>query len=172
MTHLSFPSPASARDHDEMCQPRGGLGSPGAACRCSTSEETVWRPVKPHLCLFMLSQVTCPVNRLARDVSGLPDAQRLHVRRAGDLLVVTEADDLHCTGKSLFATRLVDFATLSLFRMTLVAPVRIEPSRLRAATGIITLAWRDGRWRMQAVGRLAGTSQGQKSIFDATEIFD
>ena len=121
MTHQSLLLPASVDDTSLGLEPCSGRHRSSRTALQHPSSETIWRPVKPCFSLFMLSQVTCPVSRLARDACGLPGAQRLHVRRAGDLLVVTEADDLHCPGKSLFAARLVDFATLSLFtRLSLV----------------------------------------------------
>lgn len=128
--------------------------------------------VEPEFALFMMTTTKCPACRLLQQAAGLPVSHRIHVRRAGDLLTITDAEDLHQVGVPLIARHAIDFPGLAMFRMLSEPPDSMPSMRFRSAAGTVTLGLRDGYWTLTAVGRADGASSTHDHIYHATELRD
>ena len=131
-----------------------------------------WQPVRPNFSLFMTNRVRCSACRLALEARGRGPTQRMYVRLAGDLLAVTEADDLHRPGRSMFATHTLDFGQVTLYLMLTEPPKNVDPERFRPAAGSLILSWEDGRRRLKAIGVAGGLGSTHDCLIDAVEMPD
>ena len=128
--------------------------------------------VDPDLTLFMQTTSKCAACRTLQQASGVSINRRLHVRRAGDLLFMTVADDLHCVGLPLVARRVTELPGMTLYQLLAEPPAGGKCRELRPAAGIVTLARRDGYWTLKAVGQLHGAPTPHGHIYAATELKD
>ena len=131
------------------------------------SQPVSWSPTRPEFTMFMRHEITCPACRMARQAAGLDVSIRLHVRRSGDLLTITEANDLHRPGCSLVATQLSEFRSVGLYRLVDQTPAGACWDRFLPATGIVRIARTGGRRRLRVLGMAKGLVAHRDVIFDA-----
>ena len=96
-------------------------------------------------------------------------ASRLHVVLTADLLIVTEADDLHEPGRCISARQILGFSRWSMFQLLDTPAPGISFERHVAAAGIAVLTWQDRHRRLKVFGFAAGFPAEDDCIFDAIE---
>lgn len=135
-------------------------------------ERQRWRPVSRDFAVFVENHASCPACRLARQTGAVGSARRFHVIRSGDLLAVTDADDLHDPGGTIFARHIMDTDGHALFRMLGEPPRNAGSVRFRPAAGVLIMSYRNGRRQFQAIGIADGFAAHHDYILDAIETYD
>jgi len=125
-----------------------------------------WQPVQPELTLFMSDRTTCTVCQWAREAAGLPRDRRLHVKLSGNILTVTEIEDLHRPGRRLIAAHCDCVGTLKVYRLT---GSRVDNDSVVPAAGMATLRWLGGRHRLTILGVAEGFKSHGDVLIDAIE---
>ena len=129
-----------------------------------------WLPVQTEFSVFMSNETHCPACRLGNAVGMSMSASRLHVRRSGAMLFVTEADDLHDLGRCIQARHAMQLPAMTLYRLVAEPAIRSDKARFRAAAGIVSLSGRNGHLQLRAFGLADTFCSYRDRLFDATEI--
>ncbi len=127
---------------------------------------------EPHFALFMMPTTICAACRLLQQAGAQPVRHRLHVRRDGNLLTITDATDLHRAGPPLFAMHVRDFSKHSLFRMLSEPPNDKPGPRFRSTSGMVMLGLRDRSWMLRVVSWASDDRPMNGQVYQAVEIKD
>lgn len=96
--------------------------------------------------------------------------QRLHVRRSGNLLIITEADDLHTASSFLVARHLSDVAGYSVYQLLSQLPGGASQQRFRAGTGAVSIRRKARRRCLKLVGQLDTNGRPIEAFIEAIEM--
>lgn len=130
------------------------------------------REVNPTFTLFMQTTTKCAACRLLQEGAGLPTSHRIHVRRSGKVLIITDADNLHDVGPPLIAVQDDSHKNKTVYHLASDLPPGMPALEFRPATGTVTLSLCDGYWTLTAIGRPHGAVTTHDHIYHATELRD
>lgn len=156
---------------DRIAGAEAPIGEPSPAPAGLVAGSSV-RTTEPTYALFMTTTTKCPACRLLQQAAGLPVSRRIHVRRSGEFLIITDAEDLHRPGLPLIAKHAVDIPGMAMFQLVSESPASMPAWQFRPAAGTVTLGLSDGHWTLTAVGRADGAATMHDHIYHATEIRD
>ncbi len=149
--------------------PRQHDASPAHSSTADVSHAYDWQPAETAFTVFMTNHVTCPVCLISRTVGVSALATRLHVRRVGLILTITEADDLHNPGRLLQAQFATELPTQTIYQLLNCPVGGVELQRFRSAAGMVTVSGRLGRLQLRAWGVAESFCCREQRIFDAVE---
>ena len=129
-----------------------------------------WVPMDDDFVMFMSDGRECQVCRHSHDERGRAPQLCLHIRKAGDILAITHACNLHEPGEFIIARRMAVWPKQSLYQLTSSPPPGADLPGFRPAAGIVTLSLGKGKRKLRAVGTVEGWSCTGDCIVAACEI--
>jgi hypothetical protein len=137
--------------------------------RAARGDRRQGRAPRHDIVMFMHNAITCHACHLLQTFEGNIVARSLYVAVSGNHLVVTEADDLHVPGRSLCAQRIMDLASVTVYRLLGNPLPGVDPAQHAPAAGIAILSWSGGRRRLKVTGVAEGFAAHHDCLFDALE---
>lgn len=123
-----------------------------------------------RLTVFFRSETTCPACRMLQKVYGTVPSLNLHARIDGDLMVLTEVNDIHEPGFTMCARMERKFGTAVLFRLLNAEPPALRLWRFSPGSGLLRLSRPHGLWRLTCVGQVDQLHAFHGTLFDAIEV--